>query len=72
MASPAPPSASVDQEQFAILVRRAGLPLDAQQRRTLFEVYGYIEAMAARLRTPRARGAEPAHVFVPGQGWERR
>ena len=66
------PTPSIDETTFAVLVRRAGLQLDETQRRTLFEVYGYMEAMLDRLRTPRERGAEPAHVFVPGQGWDRR
>ena len=68
--SDAPPP-SVTEEEFALLVRRAGLPLDAAQRRTLHEVYGHFEAMVERNRTAnRTRGAEPAHVFVPGQGWD--
>ena len=63
---------SVTAEEFALLVRHAGLPLDSQQRAGLFAVYGHFEAMLERNRhaeTPRPRGAEPAHVFVPGQGW---
>ena len=64
---------SVSEADFAHLVRRAGLDLDADQRRVLHEVYGHFEAMLGRVRgrhgRDRARGAEPAHVFVPSQGW---
>ncbi len=58
--------------EFEILVRRAGLTLNATERGRLLEVYGKLQSMAESLRTPRDRGAEPAHVFVPGQGWPRR
>lgn len=65
------PAPSVSEEEFAVLVRRSGLPLDEAQRRVLHEVYGQFEAMLERNRAAgRTRGAEPAHVFVPGQGWD--
>ncbi len=66
-----PPAAAVTAAEFAVLARRAGLQLDDAQRATLFGVYGQLEAMLARLRGAgdRVRGAEPAHVFLPGQGW---
>ena len=62
---------SVTTTEFGILARRAGLTLDETQHDHLYSVYGHLEAMLARLRgaSDRARGAEPAHVFVPGQGW---
>ena len=68
-----PPAPSVTEAEFAVLTRRAGLQLDETQRATLFGVYGQLEAMLVRLRGAgeRVRGAEPAHVFVPGQGWGR-
>lgn len=65
------PRPSVTEVEFAVLVRRAGLPGDEAQRATLYEVYGYFEVMLERNRTPmRERRAEPAHVFIPlsGQG----
>lgn len=64
-------AASVSETEFAVLARRAGLPLDEAQRATLYGAYGHLEAMLARLRGAgdRARGAEPALVFVPGQDW---
>jgi hypothetical protein len=64
------PTPSVSAAEFDVLARRAGLTLTEAQRATLFEVYGSFEAMLARLRGTgeRMRGAEPAHIFVPGQG----
>ncbi len=66
-----PSAAGVTEAEFAVLARRAGLQLDDGQRATLFGVYGQLEAMLTRLRGAgeRVRGAEPAHVFLPGQGW---
>jgi len=66
-------TSSLTPEEFAALARRAGLPLDAAQLATLHAVHGHVEAMVARNRTAldgeaRGRAAEPAHVFVPGQG----
>ena len=63
------PKPSVTEQEFAVLVQRAGLPLDDGQRAELYGVYGQFEAMLARMRNGRARSAEPAHAFVPGQGW---
>ncbi|HUA53979.1 MAG TPA: hypothetical protein VMB81_17520 [Candidatus Sulfotelmatobacter sp.] len=56
--------ASITQAEFATLVKRAGLSLTDQQRAALYEGYGYIEEMIERVRTPRGREAEPAHIFV--------
>lgn len=68
---PPPVQPSVTTDQFALLAKRAGLTLDGTQHATLYAVYGYLEAMLARNRghTDRPRGAEPAHIFVPGQEW---
>ena len=60
---------TVTEAEFAVLVRRAALPLTEAQHTMLYGVYGHLEAMLALLRTPRDRGAEPSHVFLPGQGW---
>jgi hypothetical protein len=61
----------VTKEEFEILAKRAGLTLSEAQHGTLYEVYGHLEVMLGRLRgsADRARGAEPAHIFVPGQEW---
>lgn len=68
--------ASVSETEFVVLARKAGLVLTEAQVGTLYGVYGRLEAMLERLRAPpggtRARGAEPAHVFVPGQEWAAR
>ena len=65
--------ASVTEAELAAMVARAGLTLTAAQVTMLHGVYGHFEAMLARLRGPlgttRPRGAESAHVFVPGQEW---
>lgn len=57
--------------EFAILARHAGLTLTEAQAATLHAVQAPFRAMLDRVRGSgsRARGAEPAHVFVPGQGW---
>ena len=60
---------SVSEAEFELLARHAGLVLTDAQRGALYAVYGHFEAMKARIRTDRPRGAEPSHVFVPGQGW---
>jgi len=55
---------SITEAEFATLVKRAGLSLTDQQRTALYEGYGYLEEMIERVRTPRGREAEPAHIFV--------
>ena len=63
---------SMTAEEFATLVRHAGLVLDASQRAVLHGVHGRLEEMMQRVRAPapgvtRDRAAEPAHIFVPGE-----
>ena len=72
--SSAHPAPSVTEAEFGFLLRRAGLQVPAETCRALHEVYGHLERMLDRNRTvaaggDRPRGAEPATVFVPGQGW---
>ncbi|MBV9860275.1 MAG: hypothetical protein JO038_09265 [Alphaproteobacteria bacterium] len=55
----------ISEDAFAVLVEQAGLPLTDQQRRTLYEAYGMVEAMLARVTEPLPREAEPALIFVP-------
>jgi hypothetical protein len=64
-------TSSVTKDEFVVLAKRAGLTLSEAQQGTLYEVYGHLETMLSRLRgsVARARGAEPAHIFVPGQEW---
>ena len=54
-------------EELAFLARRAGLALSEKQMTELLVVGRQIRTMAARVRQPRGRQAEPAHVFVPGE-----
>ncbi len=57
--------------EFDFLVRRAGLTVTEAQKAELIGVYPMVAAMAARNRTPpRGREAEPAHIFIPGEGIE--
>jgi hypothetical protein len=55
---------SITEAEFAVLVKRAGLTLSEKQRAALYEGYGYLEDMIAKVRTPRGREAEPAHIFT--------
>ena len=45
------------------LLARAGLSLTDAQKAELKSVYAGIAAMAERVRKPRGRIAEPAHVY---------
>ena len=56
----------LNREEFEFLTRQAGVVLTDAQKKELFGVYRQIRAMAARVRQPRSRAAEPAHIFVPG------
>ena len=58
--------ASISLAELEVVVRRTGLPLDATQLAALHAIYGYFEAMQARIRAPRDRFAEPSNIFVPG------
>lgn len=45
------------------LLARAGLDLTEAEKAELKEVYANIALMAERVRKPRGRMAEPAHVY---------
>jgi hypothetical protein len=64
------PKASLTRAEFDARVRQAGLPLNEAQTAEFFAVYGYIEAMAVRVRAggSRPREVEPAVVFRPAAG----
>jgi hypothetical protein len=55
--------AAIDDEAFEFLIARAGLKLSDEQKAELKSVYAGIAAMADRVRKPRGRMAEPAHVY---------
>jgi hypothetical protein len=50
-------------EVLDFLLARAGLDLSEAQKAELKTVYPGIAAMADRVRQPRGRTAEPAHVY---------
>jgi hypothetical protein len=53
----------ISDEAFEFLVARAGLSLSAAEKAELKEVCDGIAAMAARVRQPRGRMAEPALTY---------
>jgi hypothetical protein len=53
----------IDDAALAFLLARAGLRLTDEQKAELKGVYAGIAAMAERVRKPRGRMAEPAHVY---------
>ena len=55
--------ADIGDEAFEFLLARAGLDLTDAQKAELKTVYAGIAAMAVRVRKPRGRMAEPAHVY---------
>jgi hypothetical protein len=53
----------IGDEAFEFLLARAGLKLTDEQKAELKTVYSGIAEMAERVRKPRGRMAEPAHVY---------
>jgi hypothetical protein len=53
----------IDDAALAFLLARAGLDLTQAQKDDLKSVYAGIAAMAERVRQPRGRMAEPAHIY---------
>jgi hypothetical protein len=53
----------ITDDAFEYLIARAGLSLSAEQKAELREVCDGIAAMAARVRQPRGRMAEPALTY---------
>jgi len=53
----------IGNEAFEFLLARAGLKLTDEQKAELKTVYSGIVEMAQRVRKPRGRMAEPAHVY---------
>jgi hypothetical protein len=54
----------ISSERFASLVEKSGLKLTAEQFEELRQGYRFVERMQRRVRRPRDRSAEPAHIFV--------
>ena len=59
--------ADISDEALDFLLTRAGLALTEAQKAELKTVYGGIAQMAARVRQPRGRMAEPAHAYGFGE-----
>jgi hypothetical protein len=55
--------ADISDETLDFLLARSGLGLTAAQKAELKTVYAGIAQMAARVRQPRGRMAELAHVY---------
>jgi hypothetical protein len=55
-------------DEFDFMAAKAGVTVTDAQRTELMAVYPLVAAMAERNRSSRGRQAEPAHVFVPGEG----
>ena len=55
--------AEISDDTLDFLLARAGLDLTAAQKAELKTVYGGIAEMAQRVRKPRGRMAELAHVY---------
>ena len=53
----------ITDEAFEFLLARAGLDLTDEQKTELKSVYAGIAEMAERVRKPRGRMAEPAHIY---------
>ena len=62
-------SDEITPEAFAVLLERTGLKVPPEEAEELRKAHRYVTEMAARVRTPRGREAEPAHVFsLPYEG----
>ena len=55
--------AEIKDGAFEFLLARAALDLNDEQKAELKTVYAGIAAMAERVRKPRGRMAEPAHIY---------
>jgi hypothetical protein len=55
--------AEISDEALDFLLARAGLDLSDAEKAELKSVYAGVAAMAARVRQPRGRMAELAHVY---------
>jgi hypothetical protein len=58
----------ITSDQFDFLAARAGLSLTPEQKAEIMSTYPHYLAMVERNRKPRGRVAEPAHIFIPGEG----
>jgi hypothetical protein len=54
---------SISKEEFATFVKRTQVPLPAHQQADIYDMFGLVEDMVARLHTPLPRHAELAPTF---------
>ena len=53
----------INDAALEFLLARAGLVLSNEQKAELMTIYAGIAEMAERVRKPRGRMAEPAHIY---------
>jgi hypothetical protein len=58
---PVPPS--IDEAELAVLLKRAGLTLTANQVKAILPGAGIVHGMIGRIHAPLPREAEPAMTF---------
>ncbi|HUD62920.1 MAG TPA: hypothetical protein VMQ99_25680 [Acetobacteraceae bacterium] len=56
---------SISEAEFDLLAAQTGLPLNAAQKRTLYDAYWMLEGMIERVNQPMPLDREPAHTFNP-------
>jgi len=56
---------TMSRQEVEAALARAGLDVPEREKPEIAAAAHFIEEMAARLRTDRKMGAEPAHVFPP-------
>jgi hypothetical protein len=54
-------------QEFGVFFDKAGLPLSATQKETLYQAWPMLQAMIKRATAPMPRSAEPSIVFQPEQ-----
>ena len=57
--------ASIGEAEFEVMAKQTGLPLSAAQKAMLYEVYGMLEDMIARVTTPMPPRISPAATAAP-------
>lgn len=53
----------MNEAELDAMIKRAGLSPDDTLRKELHAAWPHVAAMTKRVRTPRERAAEPAHIF---------
>ena len=58
----------ITKAEFDLMVKQSGLPLNEEQKTTLYDAYWMLEDMIARVNAPMPLEIEPAHMFTPEVG----